>query len=311
MMTCFKSTNEWGALQQALFLYDKKPIITEGIPTVAPEYVGQTALDTVNNLFFVANDTTADSWVSIGTGEGGSGVVSWNTILNKPLTFPSEPHRHSIADIDGLQDALETTGGETEPHTHEIADVNGLQDALNSKIGEVELDTKADLEHFHIISEINGLQDALDSKVDGIELDAKADLDAVYLKNEVYNKDEIDQMTFSDDGTTPSIIVEDTLTGTSSRNALSSNQGRILNETKADKNHSHDVADVNGLQDALNEKANATDLDGKADANHVHTWHEIDLKPDAFTPEEHQHGWDEITGKPDVFPFRTTNCWLG
>jgi hypothetical protein len=337
-----KSTNEWGALQQALFLYDKKPLITEGVPEVVPEYVGQTALDTVNNLFFVANDTTIDSWIAIGTGEGGSGVVSWNTILNKPLKFPSEEHTHLISDIVGLQDAIDSKGGEMEDHTHDISDVIGLQDVLDSKVGEVELDSKADLEHLHIISEVNGLQNALDSKVDAIELDGKADLehlhiisdvdglqdaldtkastseldgkvdwDSVYLKNEVYNKNEVDQMTFSGDGDgTPSIIVEDTLTGTSSRNALSSNQGRILNEKKADVKHEHDVADVNGLQDALELKADATDLDAKADAIHVHTWDEIDLKPETFTPEQHQHGWDDITGKPEVFtPEQHQHGW--
>jgi hypothetical protein len=119
------------------------------------------------------------------------------------------------------------------------------------------------------------------------------------------------------------------LTSTSTTNALSANQGRILNEkinTKADaahvhpeylteiENHAHEILDVNGLQAALDGKANAAHehpeylteieahnheivnitglqaaLDGKADAAHAHSWNEITDKPTEFAPSAHVH----------------------
>ena len=119
----------------------------KGIPTEIPEYIGQTAIDKINGIFFVANDLNAESWVPVGSGEGGTGIVTWETILNKPATFPSEAHSHVIAEIEGLQLALdgkanagEVDGGVPADHTHEINDVNGLQPAL---------DSKSDINHNH------------------------------------------------------------------------------------------------------------------------------------------------------------------
>lgn len=48
--------------------------------------------------------------------------------------FAPKVHGHSIADVTGLQAALDNAGGgEGGPHTHEIADVDGLQTALDGK----------------------------------------------------------------------------------------------------------------------------------------------------------------------------------
>ena len=141
MSDAIESTNEWSALQEVLFLYDKKPFLTNGIPTVVPEYVGQTAIDATMKILFFATEKTADSWVPVGAGgEGGTGIVTWETILGKPLTFPPDAHAPMIAEIEGLQLALdgkanagEVDGGVPADHTHEINDVNGLQPALDSK----------------------------------------------------------------------------------------------------------------------------------------------------------------------------------
>lgn len=54
--------------------------------------------------------------------------------------------------------------------------------------------------------------------------------------------------------------------------------------------HSHDIDDVNGLQDAL-------DAAGGAPA-----WDDVTGKPTEFPPEAHQHGWDDVTGKPADYP---------
>ena len=57
----------------------------------------------------------------------------WTDIQNKPAEFPPSAHNHAIANVTGLQDALDDKADAD--HTHEIADVNGLQDALDNAGG--------------------------------------------------------------------------------------------------------------------------------------------------------------------------------
>ena len=63
-------------------------------------------------------------------------------------------HTHTIANVTGLQTALD--GKAASSHTHTIANVTGLQGAL---------DGKAASSHTHAIANVTGLQTALDSKV--------------------------------------------------------------------------------------------------------------------------------------------------
>ena len=65
-------------------------------------------------------------------------------------------HKHVIADVTGLQAAL--NGKAPLSHTHSIADVTGLQAAI---------DGKAPLAHTHVIADVLGLQDALDALAGG------------------------------------------------------------------------------------------------------------------------------------------------
>lgn len=46
-------------------------------------------------------------------GSGGGGAVAWDDITDKPATFPPEAHTHDIADVTGLQDALDALQGAT------------------------------------------------------------------------------------------------------------------------------------------------------------------------------------------------------
>lgn len=70
-------------------------------------------------------------------GGGGDVEVSWSDIQNKPSTFTPSSHTHTIENVTGLQDALDSkqAAGDYAPnnHTHTIANVTGLQDALDSK----------------------------------------------------------------------------------------------------------------------------------------------------------------------------------
>jgi hypothetical protein len=60
-------------------------------------------------------------------------ATDWDSVTDKPSTFPPSTHQHAIADTSGLQTALD--GKSATSHTHTIANVTGLQTALDGKAG--------------------------------------------------------------------------------------------------------------------------------------------------------------------------------
>jgi hypothetical protein len=117
------------------------------------------------------------AWVEFthSTAASSTSTVTWTDVIGKPATFAPSTHTHTIAQVDGLQAALDaagTGGGTSGPtawaditgkpltfapstHSHAIADTTGLQTAL---------DSKAATTHTHAISDTTGLQAALDGK---------------------------------------------------------------------------------------------------------------------------------------------------
>ena len=269
-----ESVNDWSALQQALFAYDLKPILVDGIPEdVLPEYVGQMAIDPIGRRIFIAYDVTATGWDLFAAGDGsGGGLIYWDNILQKPAAYPPEDHAHEITDVIGLQAALDSKANTGElgapiDHTHEIAEVIGLQTALDSKADDqdlaakadaADLAAKADLNHDHAITDVTGLQAALDGKAEYQDLDpfiTEAEADAKYAFK----------------GETGGIAA-----------AWGDIAGTLANQTD--------------LQTALNGKADDADLAAKADLNHVHTFAQITEKPAAYPPEDHDHAITDVTG---------------
>ena len=72
--------------------------------------------------------------------------VPWSGVTGKPDTFAPSSHNHAIADVTGLQSALD--GKASSSHSHKIADVTGLQSAL---------DGKAESDHNHTMANITDL----------------------------------------------------------------------------------------------------------------------------------------------------------
>lgn len=127
--------------------------------------------------------------VKTGTGptdfDWGTISVTWASISGKPSTFTPSAHTHLIADVTGLQTALDAkleaganvsvltndagyitsvSWGDIsgipasfppDAHVHAISDVTGLTTALAGK---------SDVGHGHSIAEVSGLQTALDGK---------------------------------------------------------------------------------------------------------------------------------------------------
>ena len=369
-----QSSNDWSALQEALFAYDLRPQITEGFPTITPEYIGQMAFDRLNKITYIASDLTSTSWRTFGAmeGEGGGGndtifgdnplnftpvrigqmlideinenvyiaigatasdwvqidneefvkhAITWGEILekpttftpsahnhdwaeitNKPLSFNSSSHRHDWAEIDGKPLAFVP-----EEHTHAWVDITDKPT------------TFAPDNHNHTIGEITGLQTSLDSKSN---VGASYLKNETYSKSEVYNKTEINQLTFGA-GEGSAVIVEDNLMSVSPTNALSANQGRILEEMKADVIHNHTWGEITGKPTTFapdahtHTKAQITDFahtHTKAqitDFAHSHAWGEITGKPLTFSPSTHRHEWFEIDGKPVAFNPEAHNHTIG
>lgn len=99
----------------------------------------------------VANDLKLGDIIKELQESVGGGDVTWDTLPGKPSTFPPSSHTHGIADIDGLQSALDSkiesvawddvsgkpSAFPPSSHTHTIEDVSGLQSALDSKLESV------------------------------------------------------------------------------------------------------------------------------------------------------------------------------
>jgi len=105
------------------------------------------------NLYFTAARAKAAA-VADAIANGVLDVApSQNAVFDALALKADLVHTHIIADVTGLQAALD--GKAATVHTHAISDVTGLQTAL---------DGKADVTHTHIIADVTGLQTALDAK---------------------------------------------------------------------------------------------------------------------------------------------------
>jgi hypothetical protein len=88
-----------------------------------------------SNISVAYNDTTGKTTISA----SGSLAADWNTLVNKPSTFAPAAHTHVIADVTGLQSALDThttalAGKAATVHTHVPADITGLQEYVEDTV---------------------------------------------------------------------------------------------------------------------------------------------------------------------------------
>jgi baseplate upper protein BppU/tail-like repeat protein/tail fiber-like repeat protein len=285
---------------------------------------------------------TSFDWVDI-TGKPTTFPSTWTDVSGKPTTFTPAAHTHTWTEITGKPTTFTPTA-----HTHDFTiDITGKPASYPSTWTDVsgkpttftptahthtwtevtgKPTTFAPSAHTHTIADVTGLQAELDAKIEAIPPE--------YLTE---SEGDIRYAFKGEAGGGGSTLVEDVLTSTSTTSALSANQGRILNNSKApiththlwaditDKPttfptdpiawddvtgkpatfvpsaHTHTIADVTGLQ---------TELDGKADDVHTHLWADITDKPTTFAPSAHTHAWTEVTGKPTTFtPTAHTHLW--
>ena len=164
----------------------------------------------------------------------------------------NKTHTHAQSDITGLQTSLNSKANVS--HTHSISNINSLQTTL---------DKKSDKGHTHPIGEVTGLQSQLDGKGSKDDVDQKINYIKVDSDGHVkYIKSQAD---FRPDGPWKNVIDS---------------------KPVALKDHTHEIGDITGLQGALDDKANKSDLENvnvdlsdyakksdlnnKADSNHTH-----------------------------------------
>src|SRR5690606_32403738 len=84
------------------------------------------------------------SFVVVGDMPGGGEAVdvAWADVTGKPSTFPPATHTHAVADVTGLQAAIDgkQAAGSyaAATHTHAVADVTGLQAIINDLTSRIE-----------------------------------------------------------------------------------------------------------------------------------------------------------------------------
>lgn len=194
-------------------------------------------------------------------------------------------HQHAIADVTGLEDALNLKADSV--HIHALSDVTGLEDSLNAKLEQPALDSglqsKAEAIHTHAVSDVLGLQTELDGRVT-----ANALADGLAGKADASHAHGIADVNG----------LQTALDDKASNSALTSGLA-----TKADSVHSHAVADVTGLQSALDSKASSSDLTTglatKADVVHGHAIADVtglQTALDGKAPTVHSHAIADVTG---------------
>ncbi len=167
------------------------------------------------------------------------------------VVLPADMNRieQGIKDVD--------TGKAPLSHTHAIANITGLQSAL---------DGKASSSHNHSISNITGLQNALDAKANSTHTHSLAIASSGGSGGSAgfMSAQEKEKLATIEAGAGAPTTIIDNLTSQNIGAALSANQGYVLKgmiDGKANSSHSHSISNVSGLQSAL---------DGKASSSHLH-----------------------------------------
>lgn len=129
------------------------------------------------NVVEVGNEISVNQLAAITSADSPSGLNPFSTAS----------HIHTIANVSGLQTAIDGKAGIS--HTHTISSISDLQVVLDGKasvahthtIGNITglseaLSLKADVTHTHTIANITGLQTALDGKASTTSINGKLDL---------------------------------------------------------------------------------------------------------------------------------------
>ena len=112
---------------------------------------------------------------------GGSGSVAWSGVTGKPSTFPPEAHTHLVADVTGLQGALD--GKALASHVHPATGISDSTAAGRSMLTAADAAAQTALLSVATAS-VKGLMPASDkSKLDGVSSGATANATDAALRD--------------------------------------------------------------------------------------------------------------------------------
>lgn len=230
----------------------------------------QTSLDAVNALLASAIVTSVN-------GKTGVVALSMTDIPNLVSSIGAKAdsnHGHTIAQVSNLQSALD--GKAASVHGHAIADVTGLQTALDGKQA---AGSYAAASHTHTTAQVTGLDTALAGKAASVHTHVIADTSG--LQTALDGKQPLDA----------DLTAIAALTGTTGLLRKSALNTWLLDTASyAAVVHAHAIADVTGLQTAL---------DGKAATAHSHTIANVtglQSALDGKTNVGHAHAISDVTG---------------
>lgn len=195
-----------------------------------------------------------------------------------------EAHNHAISEVTGLQDSLDSKISASQlsdalinkadvTHNHSIGDVSGLSDALSGK---------ADTAHGHSISDVTGLQDALADKstLDHTHTEAtpasagfmsaedKIKLDSISGGANSYEHptgDGYQHVPATGTTNNAKVLKAGATAGSAAWSNVSFSELTDVPTAFTPDAHTHNVAGVDGLQDALNAKLSK--MGGTVDGN--------------------------------------------
>lgn len=135
---------------------------------------------------YLANvDDTTFYNKGIAAGLGAGSEVSWDSIKNKPATFPPSAHKHPISDVTDLQTTINTINSSIQTVQNSITAINGTLNSYNIEITNLKNKTgKQTID----ISNLQSNQTAFNNSLSQIanQLSSKANADLTNVSNNVF-----------------------------------------------------------------------------------------------------------------------------
>jgi hypothetical protein len=265
------------------------------------------ATGTTNNLKVLKAGSSAGSfsWANI----------AYTELTGVPSSFTPSAHTHAIADVTNLQTSLDGKAASSHTHlwaditdkpstftpsahTHAISDVTGLQTALDGKEAS-----------FTVLSIAKGGTGVSTTPSNGqlligngtgytrAALTAGTNISITNASGSITINSTYTYTHPTGDGnlhvpvtgTTNNLKVlkAGATAGVFAWGNVAYSELTGVPSTFAPSAHTHEIADITGLQ---------TTLTGKANTSHTHLWADITDKPSTFTPSAHTHEISDVTG---------------
>ena len=135
------------------------------------------------DLANVDNATFYDKAIAAGLGAGGE--VSWDSIKNKPQTFPPSSHKHAISDVTDLQTTINKINNSIQSVQNSITSINGTLNSYNIEIINLKNTTG---KHTIDISNLQSNQTAFNNTLSQLanQLSSKTNTDLTNVDNAVF-----------------------------------------------------------------------------------------------------------------------------